>query len=48
MEISGDLDTFTQTIWEALNPDNKISLFTRFVDLASGDTETRILNKYTR
>ena len=48
VEISGDLDTFTQTIWEALNPDNKISLFTRFVDLASGDTETRILNKYTR
>ena len=28
-----------------MNEDNKVSLFTRFIDLAGGETETRIINK---
>ena len=43
--ISGDIDQFTQTVWNTLNPDNKVSLFTRFIDLSTGETATRILNK---
>ena len=43
--ISGDIDQFTQTVWNNLNPDNKVSLFTRFIDLSTGETATRILNK---
>ena len=43
--ISGDLDSFTSQLWESLNEDNKVSLFTRYIDLATGETETRILNK---
>ena len=43
--IEGDIDTFTETVWNALNPDNKVSLFTRFIDLESGKAETRIVNK---
>lgn len=43
--IEGDLDEFTKTIWESLNADNKVSLFTRFIDLESGTYEQRIINK---
>ncbi len=45
VEIAGDIDTFTQTIWNALNEDNKVSLFTRFIDIKTGEYETRIVNK---
>lgn len=43
--IAGDIDSFTNTVWEALNQDNKVSLFTRFISLKTGKTETRIVNK---
>lgn len=39
------IDAFTELVWNAIDPDNKVSLFTRFVDLASGAVETRIVNK---
>lgn len=40
-----DLDAFTQLVWENLNPDNKVSLFTRYIDLETGAAESRIVNK---
>ncbi len=43
--ISGNIDEFTDMIWNNLNADNKVSLFVRFVDLATGKAETRIVNK---
>ena len=43
--ISGDIDSFTAALWDNLNEDNKVSLFVRTIDLASGKTETRIVNK---
>ena len=39
------IDEFTDTVWNALNEDNKVSLFTRFIDLATGEVQTRIVNK---
>ncbi|MBE7045191.1 MAG: inosine monophosphate cyclohydrolase [Ruminococcaceae bacterium] len=45
VEISGDIDTFTNTIWNALNEENKVSLFVRFIDIESGKAESRIVNK---
>lgn len=45
VDISGDIDTFTDMIWNNLNEDNKVSLFVRFIDIASGAYETRIVNK---
>lgn len=45
VEISGDIDTFTNRVWESLNPDNKVSLFVRYIDLSTGETETKIVNK---
>ena len=45
VEISGDIDTFTNRMWESLNPDNKVSLFVRYIDLSTGETESKIVNK---
>lgn len=43
--IEGDIDSFTEMIWSNLNEDNKVSLFTRFIDLETKEEETRIINK---
>ena len=43
--IRGDIDVFTNRIWESLNADNKVSLFTRFIKIETGECETRIVNK---
>jgi IMP cyclohydrolase len=43
--LEGDVDAFTDTVWNNLNNDNKVSLFVRYIDLATGKTETRIKNK---
>ena len=39
------IDALTEHIWDNLNEDNKVSLFVRYIDLESGATETRIVNK---
>ena len=45
VDINGDIDEFTQLVWENLNEDNKVSLFVRYIDIATGEYETRIINK---
>ncbi|MBQ4146022.1 MAG: IMP cyclohydrolase, partial [Clostridia bacterium] len=45
VDIPNDIDKFTADLWENLNEDNKVSLFVRYIDLKSGKTETRIVNK---
>ena len=45
VDIQGDIDSFTKLVWENLNEDNKVSLFVRFIDIATGEYETRIVNK---
>lgn len=45
VDIPNDLDAWTEMLWNSLNEDNKISLFVRFIDIASGETETRMINK---
>ena len=40
-----DIDAFTNLVWENLNADNKVSLFTRYIDLETGKYESRIVNK---
>ena len=39
------LDEFTEFVWSNLNADNKVSLFTRYIDLETGEFESRIVNK---
>ena len=48
VNITGDIDTFTDNVWQALNADNKVSLFTRYIEIATGNKETRIINKNAR
>ena len=43
--VSGDIDSFTSLVWKSLNKDNKVSLFVRYIDIATGKHETRIVNK---
>ena len=43
--ISGGIDAFTDLLWNSLNEENKVSLFVRYIDIASGAYETRIVNK---
>ena len=43
--ISGDIDAFTELVWNSLNEENKVSLFVRYIDIATGNYETRIVNK---
>lgn len=45
IELAGEIDTFTEAIWRSLNEENKVSLFVRYIDLATGKYETRIVNK---
>ena len=43
--IDGDIDAFTDKLWNALDSNNKISLYVRYVDLATGEIENRLVNK---
>ena len=45
VKITGDIDEFTQNVWQALDEDNKVSLFVRYIDIETGEYETRIVNK---
>ena len=39
------IDEFTETLWNNLNEDNKISLYVRYTDTKSGEYEDRLINK---
>ena len=43
--IEDNIDDFTAKLWDALNDDNKVSLFVRYIDLETGTTDSRIVNK---
>ncbi len=43
--IEGDIDAFTEMVWESLNEENKVALFVRFIDIRTGEYESRIVNK---
>ena len=45
VEISGNIDEFTDMLWTNLNEENKVSLFVRYIDIETEKTETRIINK---
>ena len=45
VEIDKSIDEFTDSVWNNLNQENKVSLFVRYIDIATGKYETRIVNK---
>ena len=45
MAISNDIDEFADRIWNALDEQNKISMYVRYIDLETGAVENRMVNK---
>ena len=45
MAMDNDIDVFTNAIWENLDENNKISLYTRYIDLTTGQYDERLINK---
>lgn len=48
VKLSGGIESFTKTLWNSLNEDNKVSLFVRYINLETGKTTDRIVNKYEK
>ena len=45
VKIPDDMNAFAETLWQNLNEANKISLYVRYIDLASGEYERVLYNK---
>ena len=45
ISIPDDMNAFTDALWNSLNEENKVSLFVRYIDIATGTYETKIINK---
>lgn len=45
ISVTDDIDGFTDLLWNSLNEENKVSLFVRYIDIVTGNYETRIVNK---
>lgn len=45
VDIPDDINAFTDLLWNSLNEENKVSLFVRYIDIATGTYETKIINK---
>ena len=43
--VPNNIDEFASELWENLNEENKVSLFVRYINIADGSYETRIINK---
>jgi IMP cyclohydrolase len=46
VSIPDTIDEFADMLWTSLDEDNKISLFVRYTDLETRDTEQIIINKH--
>lgn len=45
VSLEGNIDEMTEKLWSALDRDNRVSLWTETVDLATGARESRIINR---
>ena len=43
---AADAGTLAEQVWAALNEDNKVSLYVSYIDLATGERDTVIVNKH--
>ena len=46
IDVPEDLDAFTETLWQNLNEQNRISLYVRYTDPLTGRYESRLVNKF--
>ena len=45
VDIPDDMDAFTELLWNSLNEENKVSLFVRYIDIETGEYQSKIVNK---
>ncbi|MCM1244446.1 MAG: IMP cyclohydrolase [Roseburia sp.] len=45
VEVPDDMEAFTDQLWNSLNEENKVSLFVRYIDIATGEYRSKIVNK---
>ena len=45
VDICNDFEKFSDEIWNSLNKENKVSLFTRFINVKTGECVSKIFNK---
>ena len=45
VQMLDDIDEFSEALWDALDENNRISLYVRYTDLATGAVRDTILNK---
>lgn len=45
ISVPDDMDAFADLLWTNLNEENKVSLFVRYIDIATGTWKSRIINK---
>ena len=43
--MDDDIDAFTTDLWNALDAENRISLYVRYTDLETGEAQSRMVNK---
>ena len=48
LAIPDSIDAFTADLWDNLDPDNKISLYVRTLDLQTGAADFRLINKHAK
>ncbi len=48
VSIPADIDAFTADIWDNLDKDNRISLYTRYIDLKTGLYDDRLINVHQK
>lgn len=45
VEAIDNMEEFADLLWNSLNEENKVSLFVRYIDIETGNYETKIVNK---
>lgn len=45
VEAMNNMEEFADLLWNSLNEENKVSLFVRYIDIETGNYETKIVNK---
>lgn len=48
IKTDNDIDTFTASLWDALDENNRISLHVRYIGLKDGSTQKRTVNRNRR
>lgn len=45
VDIPDDMEAFTELVWNSLSEENKVSLFVRYIDIETGEAQSKIVNK---